>query len=90
MPCDTGLAVAVGGFARQTMQLQGVSTGAADLAWLLIPVEPEAHPQTARPAAGEMHDQHLVDSYRQRLVELHNGRTKRDERKGRYFVDGEL
>ncbi len=36
------------------------------------------------------HDQHLVDSYRQRLVELHNGRTKRDERRGRYFVDGEL
>jgi len=36
------------------------------------------------------HDQHLVDSYRQRLVELHNGRTKRDERRGRYFIDGEL
>ncbi|MDI9371292.1 MAG: ATP-binding cassette domain-containing protein [Synergistaceae bacterium] len=36
------------------------------------------------------HDQHLVDSYRQRLVELHNGRTRRDERRGRYFVDGEL
>lgn len=36
------------------------------------------------------HDQYLVDAYRQRLVELHNGRLKRDERRGRYFVDGEL
>ncbi len=36
------------------------------------------------------HDQYLVDAYRQRLVELHNGRVKRDERRGRYFVDGEL
>jgi len=27
---------------------------------------------------------------RQRLVELHNGRLKRDERRGRYFIDGEL
>jgi cell division transport system ATP-binding protein len=36
------------------------------------------------------HDQYLVDAYRQRLVELHNGRLKRDERRGRYFIDGEL
>jgi len=36
------------------------------------------------------HDQYLVDAYRQRPVELHNGRLKRDERRGRYFIDGEL
>lgn len=36
------------------------------------------------------HDQYLVDAYRQRLVELHNGRLKRDEKRGRYFIDGEL
>jgi len=36
------------------------------------------------------HDQYLVDAYRQRVVELHEGRVKRDEEKGRYFVDGEL
>ena len=36
------------------------------------------------------HDKYLVDSFRQRLVELHNGRLKRDERRGRYFIDGEL
>ena len=36
------------------------------------------------------HDQYLVDAYRQRLVELHNGRLKRDDRRGRYFIDGEL
>ncbi|MGI6783888.1 MAG: cell division ATP-binding protein FtsE [Aminivibrio sp.] len=36
------------------------------------------------------HDQYLVDAYRQRLVELHNGRLKRDEKRGRYFFDGEL
>jgi len=36
------------------------------------------------------HDQYLVDAYRQRLVELHNGRLKRDERRGSYFIDGEL
>lgn len=36
------------------------------------------------------HDQYLVDAYRQRLVELHNGRLKRDELRGRYFIDGEL
>ena len=36
------------------------------------------------------HDQYLVDAFRQRVVELHNGRMKRDERRGRYFIDGEL
>ena len=36
------------------------------------------------------HDQYLVDAYRQRVVELHQGRIKRDEERGRYFVDGEL
>lgn len=36
------------------------------------------------------HDQYLVDAYRQRVVELHNGRIKRDERRGRYFIDDEL
>lgn len=36
------------------------------------------------------HDQYLVDAYRQRVVELHEGRIRRDEEKGRYFVDGEL
>jgi len=36
------------------------------------------------------HDQYLVDAYRQRVVELHKGRVKRDESKGRYFVDDEF
>ncbi len=36
------------------------------------------------------HDQYLVDAYRQRVVELHEGRIRRDEERGRYFVDGEL
>lgn len=36
------------------------------------------------------HDRNMVDAYRQRLVELHNGRVRRDERRGRYFIDGEL
>lgn len=36
------------------------------------------------------HDRYLVDAYRQRLVELHNGRLKRDEHRGRYDIDGEL
>lgn len=36
------------------------------------------------------HDQYLVDAYRQRVIELHEGRIKRDEEKGRYFVDGEF
>jgi len=36
------------------------------------------------------HDQYLVDAYRQRVVELHQGRIRRDEERGRYFVDGEL
>ena len=36
------------------------------------------------------HDQHLVDTYRQRVVELHMGRLVRDEWEGRYSVDGNL
>jgi cell division transport system ATP-binding protein len=36
------------------------------------------------------HDQYLVDAYRQRVVELHDGRLKRDEKRGRYVIDGEL
>ena len=35
-------------------------------------------------------DQHLVDTYRQRVVELHMGRLVRDEWEGRYSVDGNL
>jgi len=31
-----------------------------------------------------------VDAYRQRVVELHDGRLKRDEKRGRYVIDGEL
>jgi len=36
------------------------------------------------------HDQHLVDTYRQRVVELHMGRLVRDEREGRYGISGDL
>lgn len=36
------------------------------------------------------HDQHLVDTYRQRVVELHVGRLVRDEREGRYSISGDL
>ena len=36
------------------------------------------------------HDQYLVDAYRQRVVELQEGRIVRDEEKGRYLIDGEL
>lgn len=36
------------------------------------------------------HNQYIVDAYRQRVVELHKGRLVRDERKGRYEVDGDL
>lgn len=36
------------------------------------------------------HDQHLVNTYRQRVVELHMGRLVRDEREGRYDVSGDL
>ncbi len=36
------------------------------------------------------HDQHLVDTYRQRVVELHAGRLVRDEREGRYSLSGDL
>ena len=36
------------------------------------------------------HDQHLVDTYRQRVVELHIGLLVRDEREGRYSISGDL
>ena len=36
------------------------------------------------------HDQYLVDAYRQRVVELQEGRIVRDEEKGRYLIDDEL
>ncbi len=36
------------------------------------------------------HDQVLVNTYRQRVVELHQGRLVRDEREGRYSSDGDL
>ena len=36
------------------------------------------------------HDQHLVDTYRQRVVELHMGRLVRDEREGRYSISGDV
>ena len=36
------------------------------------------------------HDQHLVDTYRQRVVELHMGRLVRDEREGRYSISGDF
>ncbi|EHM10439.1 putative ATPase involved in cell division [Thermanaerovibrio velox DSM 12556] len=36
------------------------------------------------------HNQYLVDSYRQRVVELKMGRVVRDEKRGRYEIDGEL
>lgn len=36
------------------------------------------------------HDQYLVDTYRQRVVELHAGRLVRDERMGRYDAGGNV
>lgn len=36
------------------------------------------------------HDQHLVDTYRQRVVELHMGRLVRDEKEGRYAISGDV
>jgi cell division transport system ATP-binding protein len=36
------------------------------------------------------HNQYIVDAYRQRVVELRKGLVTRDERKGRYEVDGDL
>ncbi len=36
------------------------------------------------------HNQHIVDAYKQRVVELRKGRIVRDEKKGRYEVDGDL
>ncbi|EEX47954.1 MULTISPECIES: cell division ATP-binding protein FtsE [Jonquetella] len=34
------------------------------------------------------HDHDMVDTYRHRVIELHQGRLVRDERKGRYSSDG--
>ena len=36
------------------------------------------------------HNQYLVDAYRQRVVELRAGRIVRDEKRGRYDVDGDF
>jgi cell division transport system ATP-binding protein len=36
------------------------------------------------------HNQYLVDAYRHRVVELKMGRVVRDEKRGRYEIDGEL
>lgn len=36
------------------------------------------------------HDQYLVDTYRQRVVELHLGRLVRDEKNGRYEASGNI
>ena len=35
------------------------------------------------------HNQHLVDAYRHRVVEIKIGRVVRDEKRGRYEIDGE-
>ncbi len=36
------------------------------------------------------HNQYIVDAYRQRVIELRKGRLVRDDKKGRYEVDGDL
>ena len=36
------------------------------------------------------HNQFIVDAYRQRVIELRRGRLVRDDKKGRYEVDGDL
>ncbi|PIE53792.1 MAG: cell division ATP-binding protein FtsE [Dethiosulfovibrio peptidovorans] len=36
------------------------------------------------------HDRLLVDTYRQRVIQLHEGRLIRDERGGKYHIDGDL
>ena len=36
------------------------------------------------------HNQHLVDAYRHRVVEIKIGRIVRDEKRGRYEIDGEF
>jgi cell division ATP-binding protein FtsE len=36
------------------------------------------------------HNQHLVDAYRHRVVEIKIGRVVRDEKRGRYEIDGEF
>ena len=36
------------------------------------------------------HNKYMVDAYRQRVVELRAGRIVRDEKRGRYDVDGDF
>ena len=36
------------------------------------------------------HNQYLVDAYRQRVVDIRSGRVVRDEKLGRYNMDGEI
>ena len=36
------------------------------------------------------HNQHIVDAYRHRVVEIKIGRVVRDEKRGRYEIDGEF
>lgn len=36
------------------------------------------------------HNQYLVDAYRQRVIGIRGGRVVRDEKRGRYNLDGEL
>jgi cell division transport system ATP-binding protein len=36
------------------------------------------------------HNQYLVDAYRQRVIGIRSGRVVRDEKRGRYNLDGEL
>jgi cell division transport system ATP-binding protein len=36
------------------------------------------------------HNQYLVDAFRQRVVGIRAGRVVRDEKRGRYSLDGEL
>lgn len=36
------------------------------------------------------HNQHLVDEHRQRVIEISQGRVIRDDKKGRYRLNGEL
>jgi cell division transport system ATP-binding protein len=36
------------------------------------------------------HNQYLVDAYRQRVIGIRSGRIVRDEKRGRYNLDGEL
>jgi cell division transport system ATP-binding protein len=36
------------------------------------------------------HNQYLVDAFRQRVIGIRSGRVVRDEKRGRYNLDGEL